>query len=75
MALKSMSGIFATHLHGILNLPLNDTAVKRIINKKMVVEAAETSNGIQNVKWTYRLEDGVCMDSLALVTAGESRCI
>ena len=59
MSTAGMSGIFATHLHGVLDLPLKGQ--DRITRKRMVTE--------QDFHWTYRMEDGVCRDSLALVTA------
>jgi hypothetical protein len=62
MAKDGMSGIFATHLHDILQLPLE--AKERISTKRMAIEQDEG-----DYDWTYRLEDGVCTDSLALVTA------
>ncbi|CAJ1966258.1 unnamed protein product [Cylindrotheca closterium] len=62
MAQQRMNGIFATHLHDILDLPLNWK--DRIANKRLALEEDDGS-----YKWTYRLEDGVCKDSLALVTA------
>ncbi|KAL3943367.1 MAG: hypothetical protein SGBAC_002570 [Bacillariaceae sp.] len=62
MAQRGMNGIFATHLHDILDLPLNTK--DRITNKRLALEEKDGS-----YKWTYRLEDGVCKDSLALVTA------
>jgi predicted GIY-YIG superfamily endonuclease len=57
-----MNGIFATHLHDILELPLDKQ--DRIRNKRLAIEER---NG--QFQWTYQLEDGVCTDSLALVTA------
>lgn len=66
MAAKRMSGIFATHLHGILNLPLKETALDRIERKRMAIS---TSDGEH--EWKYLLEDGVCIDSMALVTAAK----
>jgi hypothetical protein len=63
MAKREMSGIFATHLHDILDLPLERK--DRIITKRMAIEQTEE----KSYDWTYRLEDGVCTDSLALVTA------
>ena len=63
MAKAGMTGIFATHLHDILELPLE--AKDRIFTKRMAIE--QTPDG--SCEWTYRLEDGVCTDSLALVTA------
>ena len=62
MARKGMNGIFATHLHDILELPLEGQ--ERIIKKRLAIEEKDGS-----YEWTYHLEDGVCVDSLALVTA------
>jgi hypothetical protein len=64
MAKAGMSGIFATHLHDMLQLPLE--AKERISTKRMAIERDE-----DNYDWTYQLEDGVCTDSLALVTAAQ----
>ena len=84
MAKAGMSGFFATHLHGILKLPLESG--DRIVKKQMAIadkeykgnETDETglilgsdSLGRHHYKWTYRLTDGVCTDSLALVTAAQ----
>lgn len=63
MACAGMSGIFATHLHGIIGLPLQ---TDRLVWKRMAIEDA---NDRLRTKWTYRLEDGVCTDSMALATA------
>jgi len=57
-----VSGIFATHLHEILELPLD---LKRVQKKRMGLEMTPTGE----VTWTYLLEDGECLDSLALETA------
>jgi hypothetical protein len=65
MAGSGMSGIFATHLHDILKLPLQ--SMNRITNKRMAIHERNVTNG--EYSWTYRLEDGVCTDSLALITA------
>jgi MutS domain V len=65
MADAGMSGIFATHLHDILKLPLQ--SMNRITNKRMAIHERNYTNG--EYTWTYRLEDGVCTDSLALITA------
>lgn len=62
MAQRGMSGIFATHLHDILELPLDRR--DRIIKKRLAIEEKDGS-----YEWTYLLEDGVCKDSLALLTA------
>jgi len=61
-----MSGIFATHLHDILDLPLNKT---RIVTKRIKIDRSEAKNGFTNYEWTHKLEDGMCKDSMALVTA------
>ena len=63
MAASGISGVFATHLHDILKLPLKENARKRIREKRMAFHNATESG------WTYKLEDGVCSDSMALVTA------
>ena len=86
MAKAGMSGFFATHLHDILNLPLESS--ERIVKKKMaiydeeyregdivfdddgVVLASDTL-GRHHYQWTYRLTDGICTDSMALVTAAQ----
>ena len=56
------SGIFSTHLHELFKLPLEVNNVKK---KKMGILAQE--GGM--VRWTYKLEDGECEDSMALLTA------
>lgn len=66
MAKAGMSGFFATHLHEILALPLKFQ--ERIAKKRMSVHEDEVSN---EFNWTYRLTDGVCTDSMALVTAAK----
>ena len=63
MAKREMNGIFATHLHDMLELPLKRK--DRILTKRMAIE--ESDDG--NYEWTYRMEDGTCTNSLALVTA------
>jgi DNA mismatch repair ATPase MutS len=63
MACAGMSGIFATHLHGIIGLPLQ---TDRLVWKRMAIDNANDS---LRSKWTYRLEEGVCTDSMALTTA------
>lgn len=65
MSEAGVSGIFATHLHDILDLPLNGW--DRIHLKRMAIETDHLTDA--NYTWTYRIEDGVCTDSLALVTA------
>jgi hypothetical protein len=51
-----MSGMFATHLHGILNLPYSSAAEARLRKKRMAI--TEDDDG--DLKWTYLLEDGIC---------------
>lgn len=63
MTMSGMSGIFATHLHDVLDLPLRSKG--RIVKKRMGVHKCH----LDGHQWTYRLEDGVCTDSLALLTA------
>lgn len=63
MAESGMSGFFATHLHDILDLPIRSD---RIQKKRMAIHDSDHDD---IYKWTYRLEDGVCTDSMALVTA------
>jgi len=67
MAESYMSGMFATHLHGILKLPYSSTAESRLRNKRMAI--IEDSDG--QLEWTYTMEDGVCTNSLALLTAAK----
>lgn len=63
MANAGMSGIFATHLHGILKLPLN--CWDYLVCKRMALDGDSSSL----CRWTYKLEDGICTDSMALATA------
>ena len=68
MASSGMSGVFATHLHDILKLPLQSG--NRVVNKRMAIhKKLSTGEESSQYYWTYRLEDGVCTDSMALVTA------
>ena len=69
MAERGMSGFFATHLHGIIDLPLRGR--DRIQLKRMAIlhDEDDPRHDAESYKWTYQLEDGVCTDSLALVTA------
>jgi hypothetical protein len=76
---RRVYGIFATHLHELFRLPLQLSGVE---NKRMgfteeqlagdeddeeeVVESLRTR---RKIRWTYQLEDGICEDSMALVTA------
>ena len=55
MSVSCMSGMFATHLHGILNLPYSAAAEARLRKKRMAI--TEDSHG--ELKWTYTLEDGI----------------
>lgn len=63
MAESGMSGVFATHLHDVLDLPLRKD---RIVTKRIKIDRDEESDTYQ---WTHKLEDGRCTDSMALVTA------
>jgi hypothetical protein len=67
MAVSRMTGIFATHLHDILHLPL--MANERIERKRMAIHHQSSSQSTASNLWTYRVEEGVCTDSLALETA------
>ena len=67
MAVLGMSGMFATHLHGILNVPYVPSAESRLIKKRMAIQ----DDGKGHLSWTYKLEDGVCTNSLALLTAAK----
>mmetsp|Transcript_24009 Transcript_24009/g.23059 ORF Transcript_24009/g.23059 Transcript_24009/m.23059 type:complete len:420 (-) Transcript_24009:261-1520(-) len=70
MAEVGMSGIFATHLHGIIDLPFKRSAADRIKKKRMaILHESSSTNKDSIVEWTYKLEDGVCTNSLALITA------
>jgi DNA mismatch repair ATPase MutS/predicted GIY-YIG superfamily endonuclease len=66
MSEAKMKGFFATHLHSILELPLNENATKNIRFKQMEI----TEEG-RDFRWTYKLEDGICKDSRALKTAAQ----
>jgi DNA mismatch repair ATPase MutS len=69
MAERGMSGFFATHLHDIVDLPLRRRDL--IVCKRMAIlhDKNDDQYDADSYEWTYRLEDGVCTDSLALVTA------
>ncbi|KAL7495396.1 hypothetical protein ACHAWT_003896 [Skeletonema menzelii] len=67
MAVSGMSGMFATHLHGILNIPYDPLAQARLRKKRMAIQ----DDGHGHLSWTYKLEDGVCTNSLALLTAAK----
>lgn len=69
MAEGGMCGIFATHLHGIIDMKLRGR--DRISLKRMAIlhDENDDKHDVDTYEWTYRLEDGICTDSLALVTA------
>ncbi|KAL3915457.1 MAG: hypothetical protein SGILL_005645 [Bacillariaceae sp.] len=69
MAERGMSGFFATHLHDIIDLNLRGR--DRIALKRMAIlhDGRDARHNAESYEWTYQLEDGVCTDSLALVTA------
>ena len=56
MSESLMSGMFATHLHGILELPYSAVAQSRLRKKRMAI--SEDIHG--RINWTYTIEDGVC---------------
>jgi len=63
---KGMTGVFATHLHSILDVDDIKTH-ERLTIKRMAFDQQGDSD--EDASWTYKLEDGECRDSLALVTA------
>lgn len=67
MAQSGMSGIFATHLHGILSF--TNLVLDRITMKRMAIDDREMQEKDNVGMWKYTLEDGICLDSMALVTA------
>lgn len=67
MSESYMSGMFATHLHGILKLPFSPVAEERLRKKRMAISKDEEGH----LNWTYELEDGICTNSLALLTAAK----
>ena len=70
MASAGMTGFFATHLHGIFKLPLVPSASDRIKTKRMVfTEDPDAADAYSGLEWTYKMEDGTCTQSHALVTA------
>ena len=70
MATAGMTGFFATHLHGIFRLPLKPSASDRIKTKRMVfTENPAAADAYSGLEWTYKMEDGICTQSHALVTA------
>jgi predicted GIY-YIG superfamily endonuclease len=60
MTVRRVNGIFATHLHDILGLPLKNR--ERIVEKRMSLPNDEDL-------FPYTVEDGICTDSMALFTA------
>ena len=76
MANKGMNGIFATHLHDILNLPLSQDAWDRIQCKRMAIQVKHedqehVSYQDEDFECTFKLENGVCTESLAMATAAK----
>jgi len=76
MSTAGMNGMFATHLHGVLDLPLTPDTLSHLVRKRMAYRdnnnLPESVNSERpSVEWTYKLEDGVCTDSLALITAAK----
>lgn len=70
MAEAGMSGVFATHLHDVLDLPLKGR--DRIFMKRMAFEEyTNDETSATDYVWTYKMEDGFCTNSLALVTAAK----
>jgi len=68
--MAGMTGFFATHLHGIFKLPLKPSASDRIKTKRMVfTENPAAADAYSGLEWTYKMEDGICTQSHALVTA------
>uniref|UniRef100_A0A0K6S9E2 DNA mismatch repair proteins mutS family domain-containing protein n=1 Tax=Chromera velia CCMP2878 TaxID=1169474 RepID=A0A0K6S9E2_9ALVE len=76
-----VKGIFATHLHELLQLPLRDPKGNKLVREdsdacvhpvRMGFERDEEGGegvGEEGVRWTFRLERGVCTESLAVQTA------
>lgn len=60
MTARRVNGIFATHLHDILGLPLK--------NRDCIVEKRMSLPNDEDL-FPYIVEDGVCTDSMALFTA------
>lgn len=69
MALQGMSGFFATHLHGILSLPLHKEAAVRLGRRRMALNETRLGDRAHSYGWSYKIEEGVCTESLALNTA------
>ena len=66
---RKVTGIFATHLHEIFDLPdlrLDGCQLKRM--GTAVVRDAETNRALR-LESSFVLEDGICTDSLAVETA------
>ena len=49
-------------LHGILRFPLSDACNQRLKKKRMAIK----ENEVGQLKWTYKMEDGVCTNSVSL---------
>ncbi|KAL7565938.1 hypothetical protein ACA910_008398 [Epithemia clementina (nom. ined.)] len=68
-----MTGIFATHLHDIVNLPLSQECLDRTTEMQIPwSESVESTNGFATTEGRYQLTRGICKDSKALETA--TRC-
>ena len=63
---QNTSGIFATHLHEVLALPL---VTHRMSKRRMGIKNKTESSKLTDPEWSYRLESGTCTDSMAIVTA------
>jgi hypothetical protein len=64
---RKVSGIFATHLHELMQLPL---IAKRLHWRRMGMKYISDASGqFSSPEWTYLLEEGVCTNSMAIVTA------
>jgi DNA mismatch repair ATPase MutS len=68
MELKGMSGFFATHLHGILSLPLHREAAVRLGRRRMAFNETRLGDRAHSYCWSYKIEEGACIESLALNT-------
>eukprot|EP00605_Chrysophyceae_sp_TOSAG23-4_P002252 GSChrysophyteH1.ASY1.ANO1.2496.1 assembled CDS len=70
LAAKRVNGIFSTHLHEVLDLPLRiDSVEKKKMGFEVTIPSETGLSGGDRVKWTYKFEDGVCTDSMGLETA------
>ena len=78
LAERGVTGIFSTHLHELLELPLDVPGLRlKRMGHEWVPNRSDVSksgNAIQRgvdsrLRWTYRIEDGVCTDSMGMETA------